>query len=129
LEAHAVGCSVGASFFARKESFSPLFCLVLEASTYNTIMYLNSNCFLLLFSHTCSSECYYSIPNIIRQVGPFFINNNVPFGQEPPWLLNGLADCCRSQIFTTALGTNSMVKKGQFLLAQKWLFPKKTKSF
>ena len=56
---------------ARKVSFWLLFCLVLGTSPYNTIIYLNSNDFLLLFSLTCSSECYYSIPKR-RQVGNFF---------------------------------------------------------
>ena len=104
-----VDCGIGTSFFAKKSKFLTTFFLVLEPSPYNTMIYLNSNCFLLLFSLTCSSECYYSIPREGKWV--------TVFHQEPCsiWSRATMAvewvDCCRSQIFIVALGTNFYSEK------------------
>ena len=38
-------------------------------------------------------------------------------------------DCCGSQIFIVALGTNFYSEKVTIFLAQKWPFPKETKGF
>jgi len=96
-------------FWQRKVSFWPLFCLVLEPSPYNTMIYLNSNCFLLLFSLTCSSECYYSIPKR-RQVGNFFHQEPCSIQSRATMVVEWV-DCCRSQIFIVALGTNFYSEK------------------
>jgi len=91
-------------FFQGKVSFWPLFCLVLVPSPYNTMIYLNSNCFLLLFSLTCSSECYHSIPKR-RQVGYFFHQEPCSIRSRATMVVERV-DCGGSQTFTLALGTN-----------------------